>query len=145
GDDETVPAAADGAAGVPVRLPIGLRRLRVSHAPGRPVCGGIWSGAAVIVDGLRLPAEALAAKPASAEAELEVAQRAAAAVRQDLRRRAAAARGRMEGDLLRAHAEIADDPSLWGEIERLVRGGATAAQAVVGAAEEFAGRLRVAA
>src|SRR5262245_60470686 len=43
---------------VEARLPIGLRKLNVAFAPGRPVCSGIGIGAAVVAQGLSLPAEA---------------------------------------------------------------------------------------
>jgi phosphoenolpyruvate-protein phosphotransferase len=149
--DEVPPRPCDaGPAGAAARLPIGLRRLGTAHVSGRAVCGGIAQGVAVPVHGLALPAEARDAKPASVDEELAAATGAIAAVREDLRHRGAAAggggpAGRIESDLLRAHAGIADDPALWSEVEQRVRSGATAAQAVAGAAERFADHLRTAA
>lgn len=128
-----------------VQLPIGLRGLGVPTVYGRPVCAGIGIGVAVVIDGLSLPAEVRDALPGSARNELAAARRAIDAVRKDLQARAGGARARLEADLLRAHADIAGDPALWGEIERRIGEGATAARAVVGAAEYFAGQLRCAA
>jgi phosphotransferase system HPr (HPr) family protein len=60
------PAVRDGA-GLRSQLPIGLRRLGIPHVQGRSVCAGIGIGAAVIVDGLSLPAKIRDAKPGPLE------------------------------------------------------------------------------
>ncbi len=142
--EELPPAAAQEAepAGY-VKLPMGLRNVGVVYAPGRAVSSGVGVGAAVLVEGLSLPREAREARAVSRDAELEAARREVAAVRLELRERAGAESG-MEAELLRAHAEIADDPALWAELQGGIGGGATAAQAVVAAAERFSEKLRAA-
>lgn len=127
------------------RLPMALRRHEARHVAGRRVCGGVGMGAAVMVKGLSLPGELRDAKAGPLEEELLAARDAAGWVRGDLEKRAGLARDRMEGELLRAHAQIAGDPALWAEIEGEVRGGRTAAQGVMAAAERFVGRLKTAA
>lgn len=135
----------DGAPLAPARLPVGLRRLGVPHATGRAVSPGIGVGAAVILDGLALPEDARNATPRTTQAELDAARSAIESVRQDLLDRAEQAGAGTEHDLLRAHAEIAGDPALWIEIERAIEAGnATAAQAVVEAADRLMAQLRAA-
>ncbi|MEK6701380.1 MAG: phosphoenolpyruvate--protein phosphotransferase [Planctomycetota bacterium] len=143
GDELPAPDAARAQASV--KLPITLRKQNTRHVAGRRVCGGVGAGAGVLVKGLVLPAEALDAKPGSTNEELGVVRGAAAWVREDLERRSGLAHDRMEAELLRAHAQIAGDPALLAEIEGQVRGGRTAAQALVAAAEQFVARLRTAA
>lgn len=133
---------ATGAATAP-RLPVAIRRQDVAYTAGRSVCAGIGIGSAVIVGGLALSEEERAAAPGPIQEELDAARRAIALAREDLGRRASAGTG-MTADLLRAHAAIADDPALRAGIESRIRASATAAQAVVAAAEEFASRLRAA-
>lgn len=128
--------------GVECRLPPVLRMLGVAHVPGVGVCGGAGMGAAVCVGGLVLPPEALAAKPAGVEQELSNARDAVDAVTRELAERGTESRDDTEKALLRAHAQIAGDAALWAEIEREIRGGQTAARAVIRAAEEMAGKLR---
>ncbi len=140
--DEPAPGPAPAGAEARSRLPVALRRLEIQHSFGRAVCGGIGIGRAVIVSGLSLCPEALCARPGALESEVQSVRHAIGLTRDDLQRRAALAGRGMAGDLLRAHAAIAEDPALRGAIEQRVRGGATAAQAVVAAAEDFAGRLR---
>lgn len=139
---EVAPAAV--AAALPeAELPIALREQRVSFAAGRSVCGGIGIGSAVIVGGLSLSPQVRAAAPGPTESELAAFTQAMVWVRDDLLRRATAARG-MEAELLRAHAAIADDPALRQDIESRIHARATAPQAVVAAAGEFVARLRTA-
>lgn len=133
-------AAATALAGA--ELPMALRDLGLSHATGLSVCGGIGVGSAVIVGGLSLAPRDRDAKPGSPESELQKVSSAVGWVRDELSRRATSSHG-TEAELLRAHAAIASDPALTQDIERRVRARATAAQAVVAAAEEFAGRLRL--
>jgi len=123
-------------------LPPGLRRIEVQHAAGRAVCAGVGIGVCLPVAGFALSKEAQEAKPGPVQSELASTKRAVMTVRGDLHRRADLAGGGMEAQLLRAHAEIADDPALWAEIEREVRAGKTAAQGIAAAAEVFARRLR---
>ncbi len=141
GDELPAPSPGETAAAVGGKLPVGLRRAGVAHVSGRAVCAGIAMGEAVTIGGMTLPESARTARAVSVEAELEAAHRAVASVRHDLRRRAAQTGARLESDLLRAHGEIADDPALWAQIERHVRSGATAAQAVAAAAERFSEQL----
>jgi fructose-specific PTS system IIA-like component len=129
-------------AGVACRLPPVLRMLGVSHVPGIGVCGGAAMGRAVCVGGLALPPEAQAAASRGAGVELREARGAVDAVARELARRAAEASDQTERGLLKAHAQIASDAALWAAIERRVQDGDTAARAVIGAAEEMAGRLR---
>jgi fructose-specific PTS system IIA-like component len=142
GDEVVVVEAGDGEVEVAVVLPRGLRG--VSHAAGRGLGGGVGEGEAVMVEGLRLPKEVAEARAESSEKEMETARRAIEGVRQELERKAEAGHG-MVCELLRAHAEIVDDPALWSEVERRVNAGATAPQAVVAAAERFVEKLRGAA
>lgn len=144
GEEAPAPLSAAKAGEIVARLPVPFRRLGLKHAPGRAVSGGVGMGFAVVVGGLALPEEARRARAQSVEEELEAARRAIGAVREGLRARAAGAGGKMEGELLRAHAQIADDPALWAEVEGQVRTGATAAQAVAAAAERLAAKLRAA-
>ncbi len=138
GEEEAV---AGGDRAVEALLPRGLRNAGVSCVFGRAVCPGVGEGVSVMVDGLTLPREAIGVRRGSQADEREAARRAVEWVRQDLEARAAGADG-MEGELLRAHAEMASDPALWECIERAVNGGATAARAVEATAEEFSARLR---
>ncbi len=141
------PGGGSGGASEAV-VPICLRRMNVSPVGGKPVCGGVARGRAVIVSGLMLSEEARLARPVSVEAELGKAREAIAAVRDGLRRKSGEAgtkKASIECELLKAHANIAGDPALWAELERAVRGGATAAQAVIQAAERFSGTLQAAA
>lgn len=143
GEDEPVVSPSRAGAAAEARIPIVLARLGVGAVAGRAACGGIGEGVAVIVEGLSLPPEALRARAESPERELENARRAVGGVGEELRRRAAESVG-MEAELLTAHAEIAQDPALWGEVERGVREGATAARAVLAASERFSAQLRAA-
>ncbi|MFI4881073.1 MAG: phosphoenolpyruvate--protein phosphotransferase [Phycisphaerales bacterium JB064] len=138
GLDDEEPVSSDG---TECRLPPVLRMMGVEHAPGVGVCGGVGIGAAVCVGGLTLPAEAMRAVGTGVEAELREAGTALERVSRELTGRALVSQG-TEAALLRAHAQIANDGALWKAIESRVREGATAARAVVGAAEEMAGRLR---
>jgi fructose-specific PTS system IIA-like component len=125
-------------------LPVCLRRAAPRFTTGRPVSSGIAFGQVVVVGGLELSAAAKSAKPVSVESELSKAQQAMNAVRDDLLARAATAPPGMQQELLRAHSGIANDPAMVIEIERGVRRGLTALQAVVAAAERFATHLRTA-
>ncbi|MGH7132024.1 MAG: phosphoenolpyruvate--protein phosphotransferase [Phycisphaerales bacterium] len=127
------------------QLPVSLRKFQPRHVPGRSVCAGIAVGVAVIVYGLALCDADRVAKPVSIQHELDAARRAIDAVRQDLRHLSGSTRGKMERELLHAHEGIADDPALWHQIEAKIRSGATAPQAVVAAAEQFADHFRTAA
>lgn len=131
--------------GAVTKLPITLRRLSVAYTPGRAVCGGAGLGAAVIVGGLALPPSAAAANPESPDTELASARDAIHALRTELHQRSGAAKDPVERALLAAHAQIANDPALWGILAREIRRGATAPQAVVVAAEQLAAGLRAAA
>lgn len=124
------------------RLPPVLRMLGLEHIPGIGVCGGAGMGVAVCVGGLALPADALAEQSRGVDVEIHDARSAVKAVSRKLSQRATATTDSTEAALLRAHAQIAGDGALWAPIEERVRGGETAARAVVGAAEEMAGKLR---
>lgn len=139
--EEVGSGGGEGPVAGAARLPVGLRKLGVAHAVGRMVCGGAGEGEAVVLESLVLCPELMGAKAGSVEKELGAARAAVDGVRDELRTRAERAHG-IEGDLLWAHAEITGDLALWGEIEREVRAGKTAAQGVVGAAERFMQRLR---
>lgn len=136
-DDEHVPIEADEC-----RLPPVLRMLGVEHIAGVGVCGGAGIGAAVCVGGLALPAAALEAGSREIDIELGEARNAVDVVSRELALRASGSIDTTEASLLRAHAQIAGDGALWAAIESRVREGETAARAVVGAAEEMAGKLR---
>ena len=142
----TKPAQSSQAASSrkPANLPIGLRQHNIAFAPGTPACHGVGRGVAVLVAGLSLSAAMRDAKPRSLHAEIAAASAAITAVTADLRNRAAAAGRKFEKDLLAAHAEIASDPALTGEVTLHVRAGKTAAQAVVLAAGRFMDQLRAA-
>jgi fructose-specific PTS system IIA-like component len=137
-----LPDAAPQAA--TAKLPVGLAKLGVRHGAGRTASKGIGAGAAVVVNGLSLPDELRNARATSIDGELDAARRAVCAVRRELQERAESAGGGIESELLHAHAEIADDPALWSEVERGIRAGATAIQGVVAAAERFSESLRAA-
>lgn len=138
------PTAGGGAKSKGSELPHGLRGADAEHAWGTAVCGGIGRGIAVPVSGLALPSHLRDARPTSATAELAAARAAFAVVHADLRARSAAAHRKFERDLLGAHAGIAEDPALRAEVESRINAGATAAQAVVAAAQRFMGTLRAA-
>lgn len=123
-----------------VSLPISLQRLNPVVISGRGVSSGVGFGEAVMVSGLTLSAEQAAARPGPAEEELAKLRMATAGLRDDLSRRALTAAG-VERDLLRAHASIAADPAMLADMERSVQAGATALQAVSGAAGGFCKRL----
>jgi len=124
------------------RLPPVLRLLGVDHIKGIGVCGGAGMGAAVCVGGLALPDAAMTASARGINIELGDARRAVEIVAKKLSLRASASTDDTEASLLRAHARIAEDGALWAAIESRVRGGETAARAVVYAAEELAEKLR---
>jgi multiphosphoryl transfer protein len=137
--DELPAAIARG--GTRPELPIGIRGTGVTYVTGVPACGGIGIGKAVVVSGPRLSRELMEARAESAEEEMEAVERALDAVSRELRQRSEEARGQFEGELLRAHAGIVEDPALRAELEGLVRRGATALQAVVRASEKFSAAL----
>ena len=143
--DEEAETAACASAAPATRLPVMLRRLGVAHAGGRAVCGGSGIGVVVAAGGLALTEEAARAIAGDEDAEIAAARAAVSAVRDDLCKRARAASNETEAALLTAHRHIAEDPALWKAIVGAIGVGATAAQAVVAAAEDFAGRLRGAA
>lgn len=124
------------------RLPPVLRLLGVDHIKGVGVCGGMGMGAAVCVGGLALPDDAIHASSRGIDIELGDARRAVDSVSEQIGARASGSADDTEASLLRAHARIAGDQALWAAIESRVRDGETAARAVVGAAEELAGKLR---
>lgn len=124
-------------------LPPVLRMLGVEPIAGLGVCPGVGFGSAVCIGGLKLPPAAIRAASRGVDAELADARSALERVSVGLSARARVAH-HLEADLLRAHAQIAADAALDRSIEHRVREGATAARAVVGAAEEMAARLRAA-
>jgi fructose-specific PTS system IIA-like component len=141
-DDVAETGAAHGQGGEPeATLPVALRSHDVAFVPGRALCGGIGAGRAVIVGGLALSETALRAEPTSIESEISAARDAMTRTHAELLARSRTAKG-MAADLLRAHAAIADDPALRGEIEKRISRATTAARAVFAAGESFAGELR---
>lgn len=137
-DEEVV--SSEGSA---CTLPPVLRMIGVEPIAGVGVCPGVGFGSVVCIGGMTLPPAAMLASSRGVVAELSEARSALEFVSAGLSEQARLAR-HMEADLLRAHAQIAMDSALWRAIERRVHEGATAARAVVGAAEEMAARLRVA-
>lgn len=143
---EASEAGGHGPEAAPVgeaELPVALRDLNLPHATGRTVCPGLGIGTAVVVGGLSLPPKLRDAKAVSSDGELQAFNGSLAAVRGDLSKRSAAAKG-MEADLLRAHAAIAADPAFIADIQGRISQGRTGPQAVVAAADEFVARLRTA-
>lgn len=126
-------------------LPLSLRDQKIEFATGIPACSGIGRGKAVLVSGLTLTPEMRDAKPKGVEHEVSAATNAMRAVAGAIRARAHAATQTLERDLLTAHAQIAEDPSLIEEVALHVRLGCTAAQAVVKSANHFMDQLRKAA
>lgn len=121
-------------------LPRGLEG--VPFVAGRGVSAGVGLGDAVCVSALALSDEARRAAPGALADELGAAASAVAWVRQDLENRAKHATSKLERELLRAHAQIAADPALREAIEGAIRGGRSAPQGVVAAAESLCEQLR---
>lgn len=142
GESEAASSPAAITSTVSMTLPIGLQRLNVSHVFGNPVSGGIGIGSAVRVQGFTLSPQQLAAQPAGFAEESVIARQAIDALYSDLRRRADQATDRLSGELLKAHALIASDPTLWDEITAELRDRRTAVQSIVSASDRFITRIR---
>lgn len=138
--EDEVPSPRSRDAAHDPKVPITLRRMNLIIIPGRSVSGGFGTGDAVVISESSTPLETQARSPADAADEWRRVQEALIHVKSDLSRRAAAASG-LEADLLNAHAAIAQDRELCAEIERRVRAGASAIDAVAGASDCFANRL----
>jgi len=128
-----------------VSVPRELRNATSPVCTGRGVSPGVAIGPAVVVSPLAISKFAQSATSRGAAIELHDAQTAVSAVATDLQHRAATSRIRTEAELLAAHAQIASDPALWSRIASHINARATAPQAVLLAATEFADQLRHAA
>jgi fructose-specific PTS system IIA-like component len=128
-----------------VSVPRELRHAANPVCTGRGVSPGVAIGPAVVVSPLAISKFAQSATSRGAAIELHDAQTAVSAVATDLQHRAATSRIRTEAELLAAHAQIASDPALWSRIASHINTRATAPQAVLLAATEFADQLRHAA
>jgi fructose-specific PTS system IIA-like component len=141
GDEVLAPSSQPASSLTP--LPRGLRDAK--GVCGRSACSGIGAGIALVINGLSLPESAMNARPESVESELAAAARAVTQVRSTLQARAGTAIAKTEREVLKAHAEIADDPALVGHINARILSGRTAPQAIFDAAAEFSSKLRCAA
>jgi len=139
-EDEAAAREVQSAAVASVLLPASLERLHPRVVGGVGVSPGVGHGDGVRISGLTLTPEQVAARARSPVEELAKVRVATAALRDELSRRAISSTG-IERELLGAHASIATDPALLGEVERAIDGGATAVQAVASAASQFCGRL----
>lgn len=129
-------------AGTEVVLPRLLRKAGVRLHEGTPASGGIGQGVVVVARGSALPAELEHEAAGSSDEQQEVARRAIAAVREDLKAKLAAQPSATEMGILRAHLSIAGDIALAEKIAEFVSADCSVGHAIMKAGTFFASRLR---